>query len=212
MGLEFSVDPGHLYEFQSQNPLNRRHFRDCVRSDLFHVYERLVKHVSAGRLRDMAQNRCRACGCDHGTHQLQRFFLFPERVSLTIPESAKPKLFKRMRAVINTSAIPGVILGTIVLAVTANLIELLCTAGFPAIYTNILTSQNLSVVQYYFYLMLYNVIYVIPLAVIVAIFAWKMGGRKMTEKEGRILKLAGGLLMLALGFILLIKPELLMFG
>lgn len=140
------------------------------------------------------------------------FFFFKKGISLTIPESAKPKLFKRMRAVINTSAIPGVILGTIVLAVTANLIELLCTAGFPAIYTNILTAQNLSVVQYYFYLVLYNVIYVIPLTVIVGIFAWKMGGRKMTEKQGRILKLAGGLLMLALGLILLIKPQLLMFG
>ncbi|GAK60049.1 membrane protein, putative [Candidatus Vecturithrix granuli] len=140
------------------------------------------------------------------------FFFFQKGVSLTIPESAKPKLYKRMRAVIHTSAIPGVILGTIVLAVTANLIELLCTAGFPAIYTNILTTQNLSVIQYYLYLVLYNVIYVIPLAVIVGIFAWKMGGRKVTEKEGRILKLVGGLLMLALGLILLIKPQLLMFG
>lgn len=140
------------------------------------------------------------------------FFFFKKGVSLSIPESAKPKLFKRMRAVINTSAIPGVILGTIVLAVTANLIELLCTAGFPAIYTKILTAQNLSVTQYYLYLMFYNIIYVIPLAVIVGIFAWKMGGRKLAEKEGRLLKLVGGLLMLALGLILLIKPQLLMFG
>ncbi len=140
------------------------------------------------------------------------FFFFQKGISLTIPESAKPKLYKRMRAVIHTSALPGVILGTVVLAVTANLIELLCTAGFPAIYTNILTAQNLSVVQYYLYLALYNGIYVIPLAVIVGIFAWKMGGRKLTEKEGRILKLVGGLLMLALGIILLISPQLLMFG
>ena len=147
-----------------------------------------------------------------GVINCKDFFFFQKGVSLTIPESAKPKLYTRMRAVIHTSALPGMVLGTIVLAVTANLIELLCTAGFPAIYTNILTAQNLSVLQYYLYLALYNVIYVIPLAVIVGLFAWKMGGRKLTEKEGRLLKLAGGLLMLALGLILLIKPQLLMFG
>jgi hypothetical protein len=140
------------------------------------------------------------------------FFFFKKGISLTISESAQPKLFKRMRKVINTSAVPGVILGTIVLAVTANLIELLCTAGFPAIYTRILTLQNFSTTQYYLYLVLYNVVYVIPLAVIVGIFAWKMGGRKLNEKEGRILKLIGGLLMLALGIILLVKPQILMFG
>jgi thiol-disulfide isomerase/thioredoxin len=141
------------------------------------------------------------------------FFFFKQGFSLTIPESAQPKLFKKMRALVQTTAVPAIILGTIVLAVTANLIELLCTAGFPAIYTRILTLQEeLSVVQYYFYLILYNVVYVIPLATIVGVFAWKMGGRKMSEKEGRILKLVGGVLMLALGVILLVNPQILMFG
>jgi thiol-disulfide isomerase/thioredoxin len=140
------------------------------------------------------------------------FFFFKQGVSLTISESAQPKLFKMMRKVINASAIPGMILGTLVLAVTANLIELLCTAGFPAIYTRILTLQDLSVTQYYLYLALYNVVYVIPLAVIVSIFAWRMGGRKLSEREGRILKLVGGVLMLTLGIILLVNPQILMFG
>ena len=139
------------------------------------------------------------------------FFFFKKGVSLTIPESAQPKLFKRMRGVVNASAWPAMVLGTIFLAVTANLIELLCTAGFPAIYTRILTLNELSTAQYYIYLALYNIVYVIPLAVIVGIFGWKMGGRKLGEKEGRILKLVGGSLMLALGLVLLFKPQLLMF-
>lgn len=140
------------------------------------------------------------------------FFFFKKGISLTIPESAQPKLFKQMRKIINTSALPGVILGTIVLAVSVNLIELLCTAGLPAIYTGILEMQNFSKFQEYSYLVLYNVVYVIPLVVIVVVFAWKMGGRKLTEKEGRILKLVSGVLMLTLGIILIIKPQILMFG
>ena len=147
-----------------------------------------------------------------GAINCKDFFFFKKGVSLTIPESAQPKLFKKMRKIVNTTAFPAMILGTAALAVSANLIELLCTAGFPAIYTNVLSSQNLSGVQYYLYLVLYNVIYVIPLAVIVGVFAWKMGGHKLTEKEGRVLKLISGALMLALGMIMLVKPELLTFG
>ena len=140
------------------------------------------------------------------------FFFFKKGLSLTIPESAQPKLFERMRKLVHTSALPAMILGTIVLAATANLIELACTAGFPAIYTQILTLQKISGLRQYLYLIFYNIVYVIPLAVIVGVFAWKMGGRKLSEKEGRILKLVGGTLMLALGLMMLVKPELLMFG
>jgi len=139
------------------------------------------------------------------------FFFFKQGISLTIPESAQPKLFKKMRGIVQTSTLPATILGTIALAVTANLVELLCTAGFPAMYTQVLTLQHMPTWRYYLYLAFYNVMYVVPLAVIVSIFAWKMGGRKLTENEGRILKLIGGGLMLGLGIILLVKPELLTF-
>ena len=147
-----------------------------------------------------------------GAINCKDFFFFKRGISLTIPESAQPKLFKKMRELAHSQATFGMIFGTIVLAVTANLIEFGCTLGLPAIFTNILTQQKFSAFQQYFYLMVYNVIYVVPLAAIVGVFAWKMGGRKLTEKEGRILKLVGGLLMLTLGMILLIKPELLRFS
>ncbi|PID57792.1 hypothetical protein CSB45_06090 [candidate division KSB3 bacterium] len=146
-----------------------------------------------------------------GVINCKDFFFFKKGISLTIPESAHPKLGKRMRSIVNASAWPAMIFGTVFLAVTANLIELLCTAGFPAIYTRILTLNELSTAQYYLYLVLYNVVYVLPLAVIVTIFGWKMGSRRLSEKEGRILKLVGGALMLVLGLVLLFKPELLMF-
>ena len=140
------------------------------------------------------------------------FFFFKQGISLTIPESAQPKLFKKMRELVHAQATLEVILGTIVLAVTANLIEFGCTVGFPAFYTHLITLQNFSTLKQYLYLAAYNAVYVIPLGVIVGIFAWTMGGRKLTEKEGRILKLVGGALMLVLGLILLIKPDLLSFG
>ena len=63
--------------------------------------------------------------------------------------------------------------------------------------------------QYYAWLAAYNVIYVIPLLAIVIVFTKTMGARKLSESEGRILKLVSGLMMLGFGFVLLFAPNLL---
>ena len=147
-----------------------------------------------------------------GTINMKDFFFFKEGISLTIPDKWKPRLFEKMRALVREQTFFAVIIGTIVLSFTANTFELICTFGFPAIYTRALTLQNLPTVAYYSYLALYNIIYIIPLAVIVGIFTWTMGAYRFTEKQGKILKLISGLFMLILGLILLIKPEILMFG
>lgn len=147
-----------------------------------------------------------------GIINLKDFFWFKQGVSLSIPESAKPKLFKKMRSVVNEQAVSAMVAGTIVLAVFVNFIELACTAGLPAIYTRILTMRNLHPLQYYGYLALYNVLYVVPLMIIVAVFVYTMGSRKLSEKEGRILKLFAGLLMLTLGLLLLFNPQVLTLG
>ena len=62
--------------------------------------------------------------------------------------------------------------------------------------------------EYYLYLIFYNVIYVIPLGVVVLIFAITLGSKKLTEWQGQILKLVSGLMMLGLGGILLMDPDL----
>jgi len=147
-----------------------------------------------------------------GLINIKDFFFFKKGVSLSIPEKYKPSLYRKMRELLKEQKLPATIAGTAFLATFANVIELLCTAGFPAIYTRVLTLNQLEKAQYYAYLALYNLVYVIPLAVIVAVFAWTMGGRKFSEKEGRILKLIGGVLMAALGIVLLVKPELVFFG
>jgi glutaredoxin len=144
-----------------------------------------------------------------GLINLKDFIWFKKGLSLTIPESAKPKLFERMRSVVNEKNKVTMIVGTAALAVFVNFIELACTAGFPAIYTRILTLRNLSPIEYYLYLSLYNIFYVLPLLVIVGVFVKTMGSRKLKESEGKILKLAGGIMMLALGLVMILAPELL---
>lgn len=140
---------------------------------------------------------------------IKDFFFFKKGVSLVIPERSKTKLFERMRNLLRSSSLPAMAAGTIVLAVSANAYELLCTAGFPMVYTRALTLHKLTTLQYYLYLVLYNVVYIVPLAVIVLIITATLGTKKLTEWQGRQLKLVSGLMMLFLGGILLVNPALL---
>lgn len=140
---------------------------------------------------------------------IKDFFLFKQGISLSIPDSAKPMLFDRMRRLLRSDSLVSILIGTTVLAVVANFYELLCTAGFPMVFTRILTLNNLSTPGYYLYLVLYNVIYVIPLLIIVLAFSLTLGKRQLSEWQGRVLKLVSGVMMLGLGTILLTNPTLL---
>jgi hypothetical protein len=75
------------------------------------------------------------------------------------------------------------------------------------VYTRVLTLRELPLGAYYRWLAAYNVVYVLPLALIVAAFAWTLGRHKLSEGEGRLLKLTSGLMMLGLGAMLLVAPQ-----
>jgi len=137
------------------------------------------------------------------------YFWFKEGPSLSIPDAAKPGLFKRMREVVTTGSMGPMLASTVLLAIVANSYELLCTAGFSMVYTRALTLAHLESWQYYAWLAAYNVIYVLPLLAIVTVFTRTMGARKLSESEGRILKLVSGFMMLGFGLVLLFAPNLL---
>ncbi len=144
-----------------------------------------------------------------GAVNLKDFVAFGHGPTLSIPESAKPGLYARMRAVLHADALPASLIAVAALAVAVNFVELLCSAGFPAVYTAVLTRHQLEPLAYYGYLGLYIVAYVVDDALMVGAAVITLGSRKLTERAGRWLKLASGVVMLALGAVLLLRPELL---
>ncbi len=140
---------------------------------------------------------------------IKDFFLAGQGPSLEIPEGRKPGLFARMRGLLAADSLPAMLAGTVVLALAANTYELLCSTGFPLVYTRALTLNELSTAGYYLYLAFYNLVYVLPLLVIVVVFTFTLGSRKLSAGEGRVLKLLSGLMMLGLGAVLIAAPELL---
>lgn len=144
-----------------------------------------------------------------GLINIKDFVWFKKGISLTIADSSKPALYQRARTLLQARSLFTMLAATVGLAFFANLYEFLCTAGFPMVYTRILTLSELSDFQYYLYLVLYNLVYIMPLLLIVLLFTWTMGKRQLQETEGRSLKLVSGSMMLALGMVLLIDPGLL---
>jgi hypothetical protein len=142
-----------------------------------------------------------------GAIHIKDFFAFKQGLSLSIPEAAKPRLYERMRAVVQAKSLWAAIAGASVLAVLVNMLELLCTSGLPAMYTGILTAQQLPAWQNYLYLLLYNVAYMFDDSVMVAIAVVTLGKQKLQERGGRILKLISGVVILALGVVMLVNPH-----
>ena len=140
---------------------------------------------------------------------IKDFFWLHRGASLSIPDRARPRLYQRIRGLLYSGRLPVLLLGTVVLALAANSYELLCTAGFPMVYTRILTINELAPSAYYGYLLLYNVIYIIPLLLIVGVFSFTLGARRLSERSGRLLKLLAGLMMLQMGLVLVLAPSLL---
>jgi len=141
-----------------------------------------------------------------GVVNIKDFFAFEKGITLSIPESAKPGIYRRARAILQSESTGPMLAATVFLAIAANFYELLCTAGFPMVYTRILTLHEPSESARYAWLALYNMIYIVPLALIVLAFVGTLATHKLSEREGRLLKLMSGAMMLELGLVLAFAP------
>jgi len=130
--------------------------------------------------------------------------------SLSIPERAKPGIYARVRALLRAESPLASLAGVAALALLVNSVELLCTAGLPAVYTAVLARAELSTAQHYGYLALYNLAYVADDAAMVTIAVVTLAKSKLGERAGRALKLASAAVMLALAIALLFFPGLLL--
>lgn len=102
--------------------------------------------------------------------------------------------------------------GIIVLAFAVNLVELICSAGFPVVYLQVLSLNPLLRWQYYAYILLYTLIFMLDDLIVffAAMITFQVTG--MSTRYKRFSNLIGGLLMLLLGLLLIFKPAVLMFG
>jgi glutaredoxin len=140
-----------------------------------------------------------------GLINLKDVVAFGRGISLSIPESAKPGIYRRMRGLLHAPTIGAAIIGAAVLAILVQIVEFMCTSGFPALFTRILTLRALDTAAYYGYMLLYIFAYMIDDIVVLTIGVVMLSRHRLQEKEGRVLKLISGVVMIGLGVYLILN-------
>ena len=126
-------------------------------------------------------------------------------ISLSIPDQAKPGIYNRMRNILHARSMTAAVAGAVVLAVLVQIVELLCTSGFPALFTRILTLEQLEPSSYSGYLLLYMAAYMFDDVLVLGTGVVLLSRHRLQEREGRVLKLLAGLAMVGLGVYLLLE-------
>ncbi|NGX43969.1 MAG: hypothetical protein K1060chlam3_00127 [Candidatus Anoxychlamydiales bacterium] len=146
-----------------------------------------------------------------GVYYLKEY-IFNKDSSCKITSSKyKKKIVTTMSFLTEKKGIVLAILGISVLAFLVNLIELICSAGLPIIYTQILSLSSLSTSSYYLYILLYILVFMLDDLLIFFIAVFSLHLLKLTTKYSRFSHLIGGVVLLVLGSLLIFKPEWLMF-
>jgi thiol-disulfide isomerase/thioredoxin len=142
-----------------------------------------------------------------GVINIKDYFWYKEGLSFTIADDKKPGIFQRMRRLLDADlSFWGLAGATIVMSAGVSLVEFSCTAGFPVLWTNLLVSQKVDTALFIMLLILYMVIYQLDEMVIFFTAVYTLRASKLEEKQGRILKLIGGVLMLTLSFMMIVNP------
>ena len=138
---------------------------------------------------------------------IKDYFWYKEGISLTIADEQKPGIYRGMRRILNAGdSTWGVVGATVVLAAGVSLVEFSCTAGFPVLWTNLLIAQQATALTFGLLLLLYMFIYQLDELAILLVAVFTLKASKLEEKQGRVLKLIGGMLMLTLAMVMLVNP------
>lgn len=147
-----------------------------------------------------------------GSYNLKEYFTKKESVCKVTGADKRKKTFEKIKEIIHKKSIIIALVGIVILAFAVNLVELICSAGLPAIFTQILSLSDLPIWKYYAYIFLYILFFMIDDLVIFVIAMKTLQLTGLTTKYTRVTKLIGGIIMLILGILLVIRPEWLMFG
>ncbi len=94
------------------------------------------------------------------------------------------------------------------MALGITLVELPCTAGFPMVWSRLVADYNLSTANFVLLLSFYLLVYLVEELIVFFTVLATLKASRLAERQGRVLKLIGGMIMLALALVLLIDPEL----
>lgn len=129
-----------------------------------------------------------------------------------VDKKDRKKIMEKIISITHEKKFIIALLGIMVLAASVNIIELMCSIGIPLLFTQILAMNNLSTFSYMIYMFIYIFFFLIDDIVIFVISMVTLRVTGLSTKYTKYSHLVGGIIMLIIGLLLIIKPELLMFN
>ncbi len=127
-------------------------------------------------------------------------------------ETSRTKIRDRIKKIINEKNLVFALLGIMVLAASVNLLELACSAGLPLLYTQILAYNQLPVAIYYLYIFVYIFFFLLDDIIVFSVAMITLQVTGISNKYAKISHLAGGIIMIAIGILLIFFPQIIMFS
>ena len=147
-----------------------------------------------------------------GIYNIREFFINKNAECKVTGNEKRRKTLEKIKGITQRKELLIALFGIILLAFAVNLIEAICSAGLPAIYTQILSLSNLPLWQYYLYILLYLFIFMIDDLIVFFIAMTTLHSVGLNSKYVRYSHIIGGIVMIIIGILMLFRPELLMFG
>ncbi len=121
----------------------------------------------------------------------------------------KKRFHMKMSQVLERENFMMVLLGMVGLAFSVNAIELLCSFAIPTTFTATLISLQTSLVENLLAIFIYTTAYMLDDIIVFCIAMWTLSLTVFSPKIVRYSHFFGGLFLLILGTILLVKPSIL---
>ena len=150
-----------------------------------------------------------------GSINLYRFIkgLKQKDVGCDVTDAAKKrKIMDKIRKILSENKLLFAIIGIMLLAISVNLIELLCSLGLPVMFTEILGLNDLSHFEYGIYMLVYILFFLVDDLVIFIIAMKTLKLKGISNKYMKYSHLIGGLIMLITGLLMILKPAWLLFN
>ncbi len=122
---------------------------------------------------------------------------------------SRQKTMSKIQKIVHSPLTIPTFIALIFLAFAINLTEFVCSIGLPALFTQVLSVADISLLMKYFYILIYTLAFMAD-DIIIFYFALKAVDSPILDKYQGLSKIVGGILMLILGIILLFFPEFLL--
>lgn len=129
-----------------------------------------------------------------------------------VDEKKRKKMFSKIQKIVKQKSLFFALIGVIALAASVNLVELACSLGFPAIFSEILAINKITGVSRIIYLLLYVLFYMIDDLVVFTIAVCTLSISTRSTKYTKYVNLIAGIIMILIGVLLIFKPEWVMFN